>query len=122
MRRSTDPGREHRRRHRRQPLGVVLALPRPFHRDVAQTRPAQLQAAAPTQPVGHHRWIDALDVDDRFVRPAANGLPSARYGQQVRDAMRTEWTNGVEAHFDEGAAGAGRFADGRGRHGDFAAI
>ncbi|BBG03428.1 MULTISPECIES: crotonase/enoyl-CoA hydratase family protein [Pseudonocardia] len=44
------------------------------------------------------------------------------YGLPIRDAMRREWSNGVEAHYKEGAAGAGRFASGRGRHGDFAAI
>ena len=30
--------------------------------------------------------------------------------QPLRDAMRLEWHNGVEAHFQEGADGAGRFA------------
>ncbi len=44
------------------------------------------------------------------------------YGQPIREAMRREWHNGVEAHRQEGAAGAGRFASGRGRHGDFAEI
>ncbi|MDQ6683742.1 MAG: crotonase/enoyl-CoA hydratase family protein [Pseudomonadota bacterium] len=41
------------------------------------------------------------------------------YGLPVREALRREWANGVEAHFQEGAAGAGRFASGLGRHGDF---
>ena len=40
------------------------------------------------------------------------------YGVRVREAMRREWANGVEAHFKEGAAGAGRFAAGLERHGD----
>ena len=40
------------------------------------------------------------------------------YGVPVREAMRREWANGVEAHFKEGVAGAGRFAAGLGRHGD----
>jgi len=40
----------------------------------------------------------------------------------VREALRREWVNGVEAHFKEGAAGAGRFASGLGRHGDFSKI
>jgi enoyl-CoA hydratase len=44
------------------------------------------------------------------------------YGLQIRDAMHAEWVNGVEAHFEEGAAGAGRFASGLGRHGDFTTI
>ena len=44
------------------------------------------------------------------------------YGVPVREALRREWVNGVEAHFKEGAAGAGRFASGLGRHGDFTKI
>jgi len=44
------------------------------------------------------------------------------YGVPVREALRREWENGVAAHFKEGAAGAGRFASGLGRHGDFAKI
>lgn len=44
------------------------------------------------------------------------------YGTPVREALRREWANGVEAHFKEGAAGAGRFASGLGRHGDFEKI
>lgn len=41
------------------------------------------------------------------------------YGTPVREALRREWANGVDAHFQEGAAGAARFASGLGRHGDF---
>lgn len=41
------------------------------------------------------------------------------YGVPVREALRREWANGVEAHFKEGVEGAGRFAGGLGRHGDF---
>ena len=44
------------------------------------------------------------------------------YGQPVREALRQEWVNGVDAIFKEGADGAARFASGKGRHGDFAAI
>ncbi len=44
------------------------------------------------------------------------------YGLPVREALRREWVNGVEAHYQEGAAGAGRFAEGLGRHGDFRKI
>lgn len=43
----------------------------------------------------------------------------AQEGLSLRDAMRKEWTNGVPAFHAEGAAGAGRFASGKGRHGDF---
>jgi len=43
----------------------------------------------------------------------------AQEGLALRDAMRNEWTNGVPAFQAEGAAGAARFAAGKGRHGDF---
>ncbi|MGY8904006.1 MAG: crotonase/enoyl-CoA hydratase family protein [Burkholderiales bacterium] len=44
------------------------------------------------------------------------------YGTPVREALRREWANGVEAHFKEGASGAARFAGGLGRHGDYERI
>jgi len=40
----------------------------------------------------------------------------------LREAMRYEWRNGLPAFFSEGAAGAKRFAEGKGRHGDFSAL
>ena len=40
-------------------------------------------------------------------------------GLTVRDAMKLEWKNGVDAHPKEGADGAARFAAGAGRHGNF---
>jgi enoyl-CoA hydratase len=40
-------------------------------------------------------------------------------GLPLREAMRKEWDNGVPAFRAEGAAGAARFAAGKGRHGDF---
>ena len=43
-------------------------------------------------------------------------------GRTVREAMRKEWYNGMPAFVAEGAAGAGRFASGKGRHGDFGEI
>ncbi|MGQ0656460.1 MAG: crotonase/enoyl-CoA hydratase family protein [Betaproteobacteria bacterium] len=42
-----------------------------------------------------------------------------QHGQALSEAMRYEWTNGVPAFKAEGAAGAARFASGKGRHGDF---
>ena len=44
------------------------------------------------------------------------------YGLSVREGLRREWANGVQAHQKEGAAGAARFASGLGRHGDFGKI
>lgn len=43
-------------------------------------------------------------------------------GLALREAMRFEWRNGVPAFFAEGAAGAKRFAEGKGRHGDFSSL
>ena len=43
-------------------------------------------------------------------------------GLPVREALKLEWTNGVAAVINEGVAGAGRFRDGTGRHGDFSRI
>jgi enoyl-CoA hydratase len=46
----------------------------------------------------------------------------AQEAMQFGDAMRHEWVNGYPAFVAEGAAGAGRFASGKGRHGDFGDI
>jgi len=43
-------------------------------------------------------------------------------GLSLRAAMQGEWANGLPAFFAEGAAGAKRFAEGRGRHGDFGSL
>jgi enoyl-CoA hydratase len=43
-------------------------------------------------------------------------------GQSVREGMRREWYNGLPAFHAEGAAGAARFASGKGRHGSFSDI
>lgn len=43
-------------------------------------------------------------------------------GLTVRDGLKLEWANGVDAHRKEGAAGAERFSSGAGRHGDFSNI
>lgn len=40
-------------------------------------------------------------------------------GRPEREAMAFEWRNGVPAFAAEGAAGAARFASGKGRHGNF---
>jgi enoyl-CoA hydratase len=43
-------------------------------------------------------------------------------GLPLREAMRREWYNGFPAFETDGAAGAARFASGKGRHGDFSDI
>lgn len=61
------------------------------------------------------RFPQAAVRADRRTVHETHGLP-------LRDAMRREWHNGVEAHHQEGAAGAARFASGLGRGGDFSRI
>ena len=46
----------------------------------------------------------------------------AQHAAPLREAMQYEWTNGLPAFDAEGAAGAARFASGKGRHGGFADI
>jgi enoyl-CoA hydratase len=41
------------------------------------------------------------------------------HGLDVREALIQEWYNGREALIEDGVAGASRFKDGLGRHGDF---
>src|SRR5882672_1163023 len=52
---------------------------------------------------------------DRRSAIKSHGLP-------VRDALIQEWYNGREALIEDGVAGASRFSEGLGRHGDFARI
>lgn len=46
----------------------------------------------------------------------------AGHGLAIREALAREWAGGVETIATEGAAGAGRFAAGKGRGGDFREI
>ncbi len=45
-----------------------------------------------------------------------------QHGLSVRDALVREWNNGLPEIAGSGIAGAGRFRDGLGRHGDFSGI
>jgi len=61
----------------------------------------------------------------RFPQACARADRRSVYAQQglsIREAMRKEWYNGLPAFKAEGAAGAARFASGKGRHGDFGNI
>jgi len=55
------------------------------------------------------------------VRADRNSV-QRQYGLPIRDALRQEYENGLECLRSEGVAGAGRFAAGKGRHGDTADI
>jgi enoyl-CoA hydratase len=61
----------------------------------------------------------------RFPQAAVKADRRSAYeslGLDLREAMVREWAGGVESFAQEGAAGAARFARGRGRSGDFADI
>jgi enoyl-CoA hydratase len=45
-----------------------------------------------------------------------------QYGLPVKDALRAEWKNGIAVLSAEGVTGAGQFAQGVGRHGDFTTL
>jgi enoyl-CoA hydratase len=58
----------------------------------------------------------------RFPQACVRADRRSAYAQQgltQREAMRKEWYNGYPAFVADGAAGAARFASGKGRHGDF---
>jgi enoyl-CoA hydratase len=69
------------------------------------------RAAAEAMAYEIARYPQACMRADRRSVHRQQGLP-------LRQAMRYEWMNGVPAFFAEGAAGAARFAAGKGRHGD----
>ncbi len=52
---------------------------------------------------------------DRASMIATQGMP-------MEEALRHEWAHGLDAIRNEGTAGAARFRDGKGRHGDFGDI
>jgi enoyl-CoA hydratase len=61
----------------------------------------------------------------RFPQTCVRADRRSAYAQQglsLREAMRKEWYNGFPAFVVDGAAGAARFASGKGRHGDFKEI
>jgi enoyl-CoA hydratase len=61
----------------------------------------------------------------RFPQACVRADRRSAYMQQglpLREAMRKEWYNGFPAFEAEGAAGAARFASGKGRHGNFSDI
>jgi enoyl-CoA hydratase len=61
----------------------------------------------------------------RFPQTCVRADRRSAYMQQglpLREAMRKEWYNGFPAFEVDGAAGAARFASGKGRHGDFGNI
>ena len=61
----------------------------------------------------------------RFPQACVRADRRSAYAQQgltQREALRKEWYNGYPAFVADGAAGAARFASGKGRHGSFSDI
>jgi enoyl-CoA hydratase len=75
---------------------------------------------------GSRRFAEAMAHEiARFPQVCTRADRRSVYAQEgltLREAMRKEWYNGFPAFVAEGAAGAARFASGKGRHGDFGDI
>jgi enoyl-CoA hydratase len=61
------------------------------------------------------RFPDAAMLADRASIIATRGMP-------MDEALRHEWTHGLNAAIQQGTRGAGRFSAGKGRSGDFGDI
>lgn len=67
----------------------------------------------------------ALEMANEIIRFPAEAMLADRrsiienHGRSIRDGLRNEWANGIDACINQGTAGAGRFAAGKGRSGDF---
>ncbi len=75
----------------------------------------EARAAAEAMAQEIARFPSGAMLADRRSVIAGHGLP-------VREALAREWEGGVHTIATEGAAGAGRFAAGKGRGGDFSEI
>lgn len=75
----------------------------------------EARAAAEAMAQEIARFPQEAVLADRRSIIETRGLP-------VREALKVEWANGIDAVANEGTAGAGRFRDGAGRHGDFTRI
>ncbi len=76
------------------------------------TPPSEARSAAEAMAAEIARFPQEAVRADRASIIATRGMP-------VREALEHEWTHGMDAIINEGAAGAARFSSGVGRHGDF---
>ena len=78
-------------------------------------------------PDGHALEV-ALDMAHEIARFPQEAMLADRrsiienHGSPIREGLRREWANGVDSAINQGTAGAGRFARGLGRHGDYREI
>ncbi|GAA6161923.1 crotonase/enoyl-CoA hydratase family protein [Ruegeria sp. HU-ET01832] len=75
------------------------------------------QARAAAEAIAH----EIARFPQEAVRADRRSIIETR-GMPVREALKVEWANGLEAIRREGTTGAGRFRDGAGRGGDFTNI
>ena len=70
----------------------------------------------------------ALEMAHEICRFPAEAMLADRrsvietHGMSIAEGLRHEWANGIDAAINQGTTGAGRFADGKGRSGDFGDI
>jgi enoyl-CoA hydratase len=93
-------------------------------RKVAAAEALRIGACEHVVPDGKSReFAEAMAYEiARFPQACTRADRRSAYAQQalsLREAMRKEWYNGIPAFKAEGAAGAARFASGKGRHGNF---
>jgi len=75
-----------------------------------------------------HALEAALEMAHEICRFPAEAMLADRrsmienIGATTRDGLRREWANGIDACINQGTVGAGRFAGGKGRSGDFKEI
>ena len=96
-------------------------------RKVAAAEALRIELCEKIAPDGQARSVAEAMAHEiaRFPQAAVRadrGNVYETYGLSVREALKREWANGLEAHHKEGADGAARFSAGKGRHGDFAEI
>src|SRR5216683_2897379 len=67
-------------------------------------------------------WCDLRVMEETAFMGADRRSVLLQEGLSEREGLRSEWASSSPAFEREGAAGAARFAQGKGRHGDFADI
>ena len=75
-----------------------------------------------------HALEAALEMCREIIRFPEEAMLADRrsiienHGATIRDGLRREWANGIDSCINQGTSGAGRFAAGKGRSGDFGEI
>ena len=89
-------------------------------RGMSEHRPLRISRAQRAEPGRKPRsWRSDIARFPQVCVRADRRSAIKSHGLSVRDALIQEWYNGREALVRDGVAGATRFKDGLGRHGDF---